>query len=458
MATLPAELLARYGSVAVPRYTSYPSANHWAALGDAEAFATEAFAQAGQRPASLYVHVPFCKRLCFYCGCNMMVTHDQGLVERYLVALEREVELVARAIEAGGRALPPVVQVHLGGGTPTYLDDAQLRRLAGALGRVFPLEPGAEMSVEVHPAVTSAAQLQTLASLGFSRVSMGVQDFDPAVQAKVNRPQPFAETRDLVVEARRLGFTSVNIDLMYGLPLQTVERFDDTLARVAEIGPDRIALFGFAHIPKLKKHHRLILAEELPDAAGRLAIFERALERLLDAGYVTIGLDHFARPEDELCKARAAGTLRRNFMGYTTCAASDVLAFGPSSISEVDGVFLQNEREVRAWADLVAARRLPVVRGFRSTADDRLRGDLIQRLFCSLEVDTHELGRVHGVDVERALAPELEALAPLVEDGLVERHARVLRVTPAGQLLLRNVAAVFDAYLDRGPRTHAPAL
>lgn len=457
---LPAELLARYGTAPVPRYTSYPSANHWAAIDDdkAERFAREAVAAAGRRPASLYVHVPFCRRLCFYCGCNMMVTHDPGLVDRYLGALEREVELVARAIQAEGARVPPAVQVHLGGGTPTFLDEAQLRRLVGALWRSFSIEEGAEMSVEVHPAVTSEAQLATLASLGFSRVSMGVQDFDPEVQAKVNRPQPFEETRDLVAAARRLGFTSVNIDLMYGLPLQTAARFDETLARVEEIGPDRIALFGFAHMPRLKKHHKLILAEELPDAGGRLAIFERAVERLLAAGYVAIGLDHFARPDDELCKARADGTLRRNFMGYTTCAASDVLAFGPSSISEIEGVFLQNEREVRGWAERVEAGRLPVVRGFRSSADDRLRADLIQRLFCSLEVDTADLGRAHDVDVDRALARELEALRALEQDGLVERQPHVLRVTSAGQLLLRNVAAVFDAYLDHGPRAHAPAL
>jgi oxygen-independent coproporphyrinogen-3 oxidase len=292
------------------------------------------------------------------------------------------------------------------------------------------------------------------------RYTMGVQDFDPEVQQRVNRPQSFEETRDLVEEARRLGFVSVNIDLMYGLPLQTVAKFDRTLDLVEQLSPDRIALFGFAHMPKLKKHHKLIIVDELPGPQTRLALLERAIERLLAMGYVYVGLDHFAKADDELCRARGDGTLRRNFMGYTTCAESDVLAFGPSSISEVGGAFLQSEREVRDWAARVEAGHLPTVRGFAPSRDDDVRRDVIQRLFCRLELDTEALSKQHHIDFEAAFARELEALSSLEKDGLVERAAHKVKVTPVGQLLLRNVAAVFDAYLpgNTSARSHAPAV
>ena len=446
-------LLERYGSEAVPRYTSYPSANHWRDAGDAEVAA--ALAASGERALSLYVHVPFCRKLCFYCGCNMLVTRNTALVERYLRALELEVDRVADRLPR----VPEVVQLHLGGGTPTYLDSAQLTRLVATLRRRFSWKPDVEASIEIHPPVTTAEQMRTLARLGFNRVSMGVQDFDPRVQQRINRPQPFSQTRDLIAHARKLGIRSVNVDLMYGLPAQTAEGFAHTLELVGQLRPDRLAVFGYAHMPRLKPHQKLLDGPDLPGPELRLELLELALSTLQAQGYEAIGLDHFALQGDELTRARAQGTLRRNFMGYTTCAESDLLAFGPSSISEVQGAFVANVRETKEWADCIDAGQLPVERGWEPTPDDDLRRELIQALFCQLQIDLPKWSADHGKSFEQVFARELTALKPLVDDGLVTRTESLLRITPAGQLLLRNVAAVFDAYLAQpAKRQHSTAV
>ena len=445
-------LLERYGALPVPRYTSYPPANHWESrFGEPEA--REAFQGAGSRAASIYVHVPFCRKLCYYCGCNMLVTRSESLVERYLRALELELDRVSALLPRR----PEIVQLHLGGGTPTYLDPDQLSRLADAIQARLPWERGIEASIEIHPAVTSVEQIRTLARLGFNRISMGVQDFDPAVQKRINRRQSFEETRALIEESRALGFVSVNVDLMYGLPLQTVDHFQRTLDRIEELRPDRIALFGYAHVPSMKKHQGLFQPQELPGPADRLALLEASIQRLLAAGYVHVGLDHFALEDDELCRARAAGTLRRNFMGYTTCADSDVLAFGPSAISEVSGTYVQNAREVHDWATMLEKGRLAAVRGHRLDAEDRARSSLIMQLFCSLEVDLDALRERHPGTLQD-LRDEERDLAGLERDGLVARQGARIRVTPRGQLLLRTVAAPFDTYHRADARLHAPAL
>ena len=445
-------LLERYGRIPVPRYTSYPPANHWESkFGEPEA--EEAFRSAGTRPASIYVHVPFCRKLCYYCGCNMLVTRSESLVERYLRALELELDRVTALLPSR----PEIVQVHLGGGTPTYLDPDQLTRLADAVQARLPWKPGIEASIEIHPAVTSVEQIRTLARLGFNRVSMGVQDFDPVVQKRINRRQSFEETRDLIVEARAQGFVSVNVDLMYGLPLQTVEHFQRTLDRIEELRPDRIALFGYAHVPSMKKHQGMFRPDELPGAADRLALLVSSIQRLHAAGYVHVGLDHFALENDELCRARAAGTLRRNFMGYTTCADSDVLAFGPSAISEVRGTYVQNAREVHDWAAMLEKGHLAAVRGHRPNEEDLARSALIMQLFCSLQVDLDAL-RARFPGTLQNLREEERELAGLERDGLVVRQGARLRITPRGQLLLRTVAAPFDTYHRADARLHAPAL
>lgn len=446
-------LLERYATLPLPRYTSYPPANLWGACD--ESLAKTALSSIGDRPLSLYVHVPFCRKLCLYCGCNMMVTRSQELVERYLEALDREVAQASALLPSR----LPVVQVHLGGGTPTYLSEAQLTRLWQILASRFDLSPGLEASIEVHPPVTSAAQLQTLAQLGFSRVSMGVQDFDPVVQKRINRSQPFEQTRDLIASARRLGFVSVNIDLMYGLPLQTTERFAKTLDLIAELRPDRIALFGYAHMPTLRTHQSVFRSDELPDAKTRAALFELSLQRLLELGYVYVGLDHFVLPQDELLSARAKGELRRNFMGYTTCKSSDVLAFGPSSISELGTHYLQNEREVASYCDRVLSGALPVVRGYSLRPDDVIRRDLIMELLCNLVIDKRVLAGRYHIDVDRYFASELAALAPLIADGLCGWEGDRLKILLPGQLLLRTVASIFDATLHKpAPRHHAAAV
>jgi oxygen-independent coproporphyrinogen-3 oxidase len=445
-------LLERYGRVPVPRYTSYPPANHWdASFGEDQA--REAFGSAGARAASIYVHVPFCRKLCYYCGCNMLVTRSESLVERYLRALDLELDRVTSLLPNR----PEIVQVHLGGGTPTYLDPDQLTRLADAVQARLPWSPGIEASIEIHPAVTSIDQIRTLGRLGFNRVSMGIQDFDPAVQKRVNRRQSFEETRDLILEARTRGFVSVNVDLMYGLPLQTVDRFQRTFDRIEELRPDRIALFGYAHVPSLKKHQGLFTSEELPGATARLALLETSVQRLLAAGYVHVGLDHFALEGDELCRARAAGTLRRNFMGYTTCADSDVLAFGPSAISEVRGTYVQNARDVHDWARSLEQGRLAAVRGHQPSNEDLARSALIMGLFCRLEVDLAEI-RARYPGTLRDLVHEERELTRLEDDGLVVRQSERIRITPRGQLLLRSVAAPFDTYHRADSRLHAPAV
>lgn len=446
-------LLDRYGKLPLPRYTSYPPANLWGPRDDS--LARLALSSLDSRPLSLYVHVPFCRKLCLYCGCNMMVTRSQELVERYLQALDREVAQVASLLPARC----PVVQVHLGGGTPTYLDEAQLARLWQILASRFDIPSGMEASIEVHPPVTSTTQLQTLAQLGFSRVSMGVQDFDPVVQKRINRLQPFEQTRDLITSARQLGFVSVNIDLMYGLPLQSTERFAKTLDCVATLRPDRIALFGYAHMPTLRPHQAVFRSDELPDPATRAALFELSLQRLLALGYVYVGLDHFVLPEDELLAARQHGQLRRNFMGYTTCKSSDVLAFGPSSISELGRHYLQNEREVVPYCERVESGALPVVRGYSLSPDDVIRRDLIMELLCNLVIDKPALSVRYGIDFDHYFASELSALSPLIADGLCGWEGDRLKILLPGQLLLRTVASIFDATLHKpAPRHHAAAV
>ncbi|MGO9066830.1 MAG: oxygen-independent coproporphyrinogen III oxidase [Myxococcaceae bacterium] len=448
-------LLESYGSELVPRYTSYPPANRWdESLSDADA--RKAIPRSN-RPLSLYVHVPFCRKLCFYCGCNMLVTRNAALVEQYLRALEMEVERLASLLPR----TPEVVQLHLGGGTPTYLEPEQLTRLVLMLREHFAWKPQVEASIEVHPAVTTVEQMRVLAGLGFNRVSMGVQDFDPVVQSRVNRIQQWEQTRDLVQASRDLGFVSINVDLMYGLPRQTVHGFMRTLDRIEELRPERVALFGYAHVPSLKRRQGQFTPEELPSSELRLALFEKSLARLQDAGYQYIGLDHFALPTDELSQARANGTLRRNFMGYTTCAETDVLAFGPSAISDIGGAYLQNEREVHRWAKRLEDGGLAVSRGHWLSFEEGARRDILAQLFCQLEVDFDEVARRYPGVFDDEFQQEWSALERLERDGLVQRAGENrFRVSLEGQLLLRSVAAALDPYFRaRNPvRLHAPAL
>jgi oxygen-independent coproporphyrinogen-3 oxidase len=440
-------LLPRY-AMDGPRYTSYPTAPVWQDdygpeeyredLGDGEAEAGDGL--------SLYVHVPYCESLCHFCACNKVITKDHGRAGAYLDSIEREIAAVREAARVSRRAS----QIHWGGGTPTWLSPAEVTRLHGALVDAFPAAEGAEISIEVDPRVTTEAHLEALAECGFNRISMGVQDFDPAVQQAVHRIQPAEMTAAVVRHARKLGFESVNFDLIYGLPYQTRESFDRTLDTLFEIGPDRIALYSYAHVTWVAKQQRGFERKDLPAAETKLEIQLAAIRRFLAEGYRFIGLDHFARPEDELTTALVDRTLRRNFMGHTTQAGVDLIGFGPSAISELRRSYAQSERNITRWSEAVAERGLATMRGHRLSRDDQERRWVIGRIMCLGELRADEFERAHGRPFAQAYTAELAELEQAREDGLVEIDGDgSLRVTPAGRLLVRNLAMPFDAYLSR---------
>jgi len=434
-----------------PRYTSYPAAPQFnSAFGERElrAYAARSNALPGGRPLSLYLHVPFCFSPCFYCGCNRVITRDLSRGERYADDLLEEIGLVAPLFDPGRE----VIQLHLGGGTPNFLSRASLERLIAGVGRAFRLSDAADrdFSIELDPRSLPEPPAQyaaTLARLGFNRASLGVQDFDPEVQRAVNRLQSVEETRDLIDACRDQGFRSINIDLIYGLPGQTPERFQQTLRTVMAARPDRIAVYGYAHLPALFKAQRRIAATLLPDAAGRLDLLRLAVEELSADGYRYIGMDHFALPDDELVHAQERGGLQRNFMGYTTHADCDLIGIGASAISHVADSYSQNFRELKTWKAAVAERRLPVWRGLGLTFDDRVRATVIGQLMCQGVIDVAAVQSEYGIDFAAYFADELRQLQTLSDDGLVRIAAGRISATPAGRLLLRTIAMCFDRYL-----------
>lgn len=440
------EILARHDRPG-PRYTSYPAAPKFSEAFD-EAALFEAIEASNEMPIpralSLYVHVPFCESPCFYCGCNRVITRDAARGTRYVERLEREVDLVAPRFSADRE----VVQLHFGGGTPNFLPPEALDRIVAHLRARFPFATGphTDLSIEVDPRTVEPATIGTLAATGFNRISLGVQDFNPAVQAAVNRHQSEAQTRGIVEAARRFGLRSVNVDLIYGLPRQTREGFAETLDAVVAMRPDRIAVYAYAHFPSMFPAQRRIDPAELPLPAAKIALLGLAVEQLVAAGYVYIGMDHFALPFDELAVAQREGGLHRNFMGYTTHADTDLVGFGASAISRIGSAYAQNHRDIAAWSAAVDAGHLPVMRGLALGDDDLLRGELIQSLMCQGEIDFGTLGDRHGVDARPLLEAALPKLAPLAADGLVEREGARLRVTPRGRLLVRVVAGCFDRY------------
>jgi oxygen-independent coproporphyrinogen III oxidase len=431
-----------------PRYTSYPTAPEWSSsFGDADARA--ALQRAGERssaPLSLYVHIPFCARLCLFCGCTVEITRRQGKVASYLDALEREAALTAELL--GERR--DVLQIHWGGGTPTHLAPAELERLFAILRAHFHVLPGAEISLEVHPHVTTFEQIDTLAALGFNRISMGVQDLDPHVQEVICRDQTTDETARLVEHCRARGLGGVNLDLMYGLPEQTESTFAATLDTIARIRPDRLAVYGYAHVPWLKKHQTALERHRLPDPAQRARLFLLAIERLGAAGYEVIGLDHFALRSDALFRALEEGTLHRNFMGYTTHPADEMVALGMSAIGDVGGAFVQNDHVTRDYEERIRSGRLAAVKGLVRAPEDDLRRAAIQDLMCRMELDLDRLeARFGRADLAEHFAREWSELAPLEALGLCSIEPRRVRVAPRGRLFLRHLAMVFDEYLRR---------
>lgn len=441
---VPLELLHRY-NVPGPRYTSYPTAPVWQerfGAADYDAILALSRAQSPTGSLSLYVHLPFCEALCYFCACTVVITHNHSVEDGYLASLEAEIEWVSR--RAGeGRA---VTQLHWGGGTPTYFSPERLEGLGRRLREAFSFAPDAELGVEVDPRVTTQEHLEALARLGFNRLSLGVQDFDPAVQRAINRVQPYEQTRALVEAARQLGFPSVNVDLIYGLPLQTPESFARTIDRVLEIAPDRLAVYSYANVPWLKKHQN-ILADRLPDERSKFEIFRTALARFTEAGFEYIGMDHFARPGDELAVARRDRTLHRNFQGYTTKAGTDLLGLGVSAIGSIGPYYVQNARELPVYSSGVAENGAATFRGARLSEDDRLRRMVIQSLLCHGVVMKRELEESFGISFDDYFADALERLAPCADDGLVELLPGEIRATPLGRIFLRNLAMPFDAYL-----------
>lgn len=435
-----------------PRYTSYPTAPVWTDAYGGPAFRHDLASLASSAALSLYAHVPFCASLCHFCACNRIITRDAALPERFLDTIAREIDAVRGLVAAPA----PAVQLHWGGGTPTHLTPAQIRRLFHALTDAFPLRPGAEISIEVDPRVTTREQVETLRSLGFDRISLGVQDVEPRVQEAIHRIQPARITAALVDDARRAGFASVNFDLIYGLPFQREESFTRTLDTMLAIGPDRIALYSYAHVTWVAKQQRGFERQDLPDAPTKLRILLLAIRRLLQAGYVYVGMDHFARPDDELARALRDRTLRRNFMGYTTQADTALLGFGPSAISELPASYAQNERELARWEHAVAEGGIATLRGHRLGSDDEERRFVITRIMCHGEIEAAEWNARFGRSFSEAYARELESLDAIEADGLVVREADgSLRVTPLGRLLVRNVAMAFDAYLPAQQRAGA---
>jgi oxygen-independent coproporphyrinogen III oxidase len=452
--TLPmtTELLERY-NVQGPRYTSYPTAPEWSeSVGPVEYEEACARADASGSPVSLYLHLPFCDEQCWFCGCFMKVVpkpqregEERGEIEGYLADIHREIDMLGRRISRGRK----IAQVHWGGGTPTYLTPAQADRLAEHLFAVFPPAPDAEVSVEVDPRVTTAHHLEVLRTRGFNRVSMGVQDFDPEVQELVNRIQPYELTKELVDAARSLGYESVNLDMIYGLPGQTRAGFERSVEQILSLRPDRVAMYSYAHVPWLKRPQR-VLAAHLPEGTEKFAIFVSGIERFVSAGYVYIGMDHFALPHDAIVEAQEDRTLTRNFQGYTTHAGCDLYGAGVSAISSVNDTYAQNTKDYAAYRDATERGAPPIVKGHRLDADDFLRRDVITRLLCHCVLKKREIERDHGLaSFDETFSGAMAGLPRLVEDGMVVATDDEIRVTTMGRIFIRNVAMLFDAYLEK---------
>lgn len=438
-----AELLARHDRPG-PRYTSYPTAIEFH-----EGIGTEDYLKRladadrlGDAPLSLYMHLPFCEERCLFCGCHVIVTKHREATEPYLELVKREVELLAERLPNRRQ----FAQLHLGGGTPTYFTPAQLTDLLTHTLQHFRPATGAELALEADPRVTTAAHIDALADLGFNRISFGVQDLTPVVQVAINRVQSLEQTAALVEHARRRGFRGINVDLIYGLPLQTPESFERTVDAIIGLGIDRAAVYSFAFVPWVRGHQKKIEEDQLPDPQTKLALFAIAREKFMRAGYEPIGMDHFARPDDELARAKHDGRLRRNFQGYAVIPGDDVLGIGISAIGDVRGAYVQNEKKLSTYAERVQAGQLPVTRGVARTADDEVRRTVIHELMCNFHVDTADISRRYDLNFENYFADDLALLAASAREGLVTIADGCIAATPVGELFVRNLAMCFDRY------------
>ncbi len=440
------EVLRKF-DVSGPRYTSYPTADRFV-----EAFGEDDYLQAIEQrnvgglalPLSLYVHIPFCESLCFYCACNKIVTKHHERSAEYLRYLTREVDLHVSRLGQG----QTITQLHLGGGTPTFFSDDELDELMAMLRRNFKLDPGGEYSIEIDPRTVTEARLARIAAMGFNRLSFGVQDFDHEVQKAVHRIQPVEQVFDLVAAARRMGFQSVNVDLIYGLPMQTAESFQRTLKQVAELRPDRIALYAYAHLPERFKPQRRINDYELPTAGDKLSMLSNAVAAFLSNGYVYVGMDHFALPEDALAIAKRQGRLHRNFQGYSTQPDCDQISLGVSAIGRIGPTYSQNAKTIEEYYDMLDQGRLPIVRGLPLTRDDLVRRAVIMALMCQGRLQYESINLAYLIDFKEYFEAELKSLEVLARDSLVELDATGIQVTGLGWYFVRAVAMVFDRYLQ----------
>ncbi|MFQ5708592.1 MAG: oxygen-independent coproporphyrinogen III oxidase [bacterium] len=441
------EMLQRYDTPG-PRYTSYPTAPRFT-----QEFGQKEFEEEIQRSnetessadLSLYFHLPFCDTLCYFCGCTMIITHNSRRIDEYIDYLTREIELVSSKVKKGRK----VAQLHWGGGTPTYLTPDQIRRLFEAIRGHFAFQPDAEVGVEIDPRGLTEAHLDALKEAGFNRASMGVQDFEPRVQEAVNRLQSEELTRWVFQGLRERGFESINLDLIYGLPFQTMDSFSRTLDRILHISPDRLAVFNYAHVPWMKKHQQVIKEETLPGAHEKLSILKTTIEKLTSEGYVYIGMDHFAKAEDALTQALQEKSLYRNFQGYSTKSGCDLYAFGMSSISQLQDVYAQNTKDIGGYYEAIDAGRLATHRGYRLTKDDQLRRHVIMKLMCDFELDKKQVEKKFHITFDDYFQDALPELERFAADGLIDWPNGVIAITETGRLLIRNIAMTFDKYLKQ---------
>ena len=432
-----------------PRYTSYPTADRFAdsfGMGDYLQAVNNVRTMGGRNPLSLYVHIPFCDTVCYYCACNKIVTKNRGRAEVYLTYLKREIEMQGKLFAE----MNHVEQLHFGGGTPTYINDAQMADLWAHMRRWFKFatDEQGEYSIEVDPRTVSRERIHTLRSQGFNRISLGVQDFDPEVQKAVNRIQPEERTLDVIDAARDAGFRSISIDLIYGLPKQNLITMNQTLNKVIAASPDRISIYNYAHMPALFKPQRRISEDELPSGETKLDMLSLCIQRLTDAGYVYIGMDHFAKPNDDLAVAQRQGRLHRNFQGYSTHADAEMVSVGVSAISNVGSTYSQNEKTLEEYYERIEQGELPISRGMRLSVDDLLRRIIIQMLMCNFELSMRSLELAYPITFVEYFAKELEKLKTFEDDGLVSIDKDWITVSPKGRLLIRNICMVFDRYLN----------
>jgi len=428
-----------------PRYTSYPTAPVWTdSFGPHDFEQAIAAADSKRSPVSLYMHLPFCESLCLFCACNVVIQKDKSVTPPYLAILKKEIDRIARGVSRDRH----VSQFHWGGGTPTYLSPEQIEDLFSYTKERFTFAPDAEIGIEVDPRVTTPAHMQSIRKMGFNRLSMGIQDFKPETQKAIHRIQPYEVTRDLIANARQLGFDSINVDLIYGLPYQTADSFAHTVEQIVDLSPDRIAMFSYAHVPWLKKQQGSFV-KFLPEGMQKFDIFRSGLLKFLEAGYLYIGMDHFAKENDELAVSQRNRTLHRNFQGYTTKAGADLYGMGITAISGIQDTYAQNFRDIPSWEKAVNEHGLATMRGYRLSADDTLRREVISRLLCHTVIVKDEISKQFGINFDKYFAPELERLKTPQEDGLVVLNEKEIRTAWLGRIFIRNLAMVFDPYLEK---------